>query len=96
MYVVSVDFTIHSQQMTAFMPLMLENARVSRETEPGCLRFDVCRNSGQPERSFLYEVYADRAAFDEHLATTHFKAFDALAKTMVASKVIHVYELVNT
>ena len=95
MYVIAVDFTIHAQDLAAFMLLMLENAQVSRETEPGCRRFDVCRDPARPEHVFLYELYDDRAAFDAHLADAHFKAFDAAVKSMVASKAVQAYELVN-
>ena len=95
MHVITVDFTIHPEHLAAFMPLMLENARISRETEAGCRRFDVCRDPAQPDRVFLYELYDDRAAFDAHLAAAHFKAFDGLAKTMVANKAVHAYELVS-
>jgi autoinducer 2-degrading protein len=95
MYAITVDFTIHPHHLAAFMSLLLENARVSRENEPGCRRFDVCCDPIQAERVFLYEVYANRAAFEVHLAAAHFKTFDAAVKTMVASKVVHVYDLVN-
>jgi len=96
MHVITVDFTIQSQHLPAFMPLLLENAQVSRETERGCRRFDVCRDPERPERVFLYEIYDDRAAFDAHLSAAHFRAFDAVATTMVASKTVHAYELMNT
>jgi quinol monooxygenase YgiN len=96
MYVIAVEFTIHPQKLAAFMPLLLENARVSRETEPGCRRFDVCRDPVRPEQVFLYEIYDDRAAFDAHLAAAHFKAFDAMAVPMLAAKGVHAYELLNT
>jgi (4S)-4-hydroxy-5-phosphonooxypentane-2,3-dione isomerase len=33
MYVVTVDFRIKAERLSEFMPLMLENARASRETE---------------------------------------------------------------
>ena len=46
MYVITVEFTIHPEHLAAFMPLMLENARISRETEPGCRRFDVLVQKG--------------------------------------------------
>ena len=95
MYVIAVDFNIHAEHLAAFMPLMLENARVSRETEAGCRRFDVCSDPVQPERVFLYELYDDRAAFEAHLAAAHFKAFDAAARGMAASKTVHAYQLVN-
>jgi autoinducer 2-degrading protein len=95
MYVIAVDFTIHAQDLAAFMSLMRENARISREREPGCRRFDVCRDPAQPEHIFLYELYDDRVAFDAHLAAAHFKEFDSAVKSMVASKAVHTYELVN-
>ena len=95
MYVITVEFTIHPEHLAAFMRLMLENARISRETEAGCRRFDVCRDPAQRERVFLYELYDDRAAFDAHLAAAHFKMFDGAVKTMVAGKSVHAYELVS-
>jgi quinol monooxygenase YgiN len=96
MYVITVDFVLHAQHTGAFMPLMLENARVSRETESGCRRFDVCRDPARPECVFLYEMYDDRAAFEAHLMTAHFKTFDELTKSMVESKAVHSYELMNS
>ena len=96
MYVITVEFTIHAQHLGAFMPLVQENARISRETESGCKGFDVCRDPARPHCVFLYEVYDDRAAFEAHLATAHFKAFDAAAAAMVASKTVHVFELANS
>jgi (4S)-4-hydroxy-5-phosphonooxypentane-2,3-dione isomerase len=86
MYVVIVDFKIKPERLAEFMPLMVENARASRETEPGCRVFDVCVDSADKTSVFLYEVYDDRAAFDAHLATAHFKRFDAAVAAMVAAK----------
>ncbi len=95
MYVIAVDFAIHEEHLADFMPLILENARVSLDTESGCQRFDVCQDPLQPDHVFLYELYDDRAAFDAHLAAAHFKAFDITAKAMVARKTVHAYELVS-
>jgi (4S)-4-hydroxy-5-phosphonooxypentane-2,3-dione isomerase len=92
MYVVAVEFTIKPESLRAFMPLMLENARASRETEPGCRQFDVCTDPKKPERIFLYELYDDRAAFDAHLATAHFKRFDADTASMIAAKNVYLLE----
>ena len=96
MHVIVVEFTIHSQRLAEFMPLMLKNAQVSRESEPGCRRFDVCRDPAQAEHVFLYEVYDDKAAFDAHLQSAHFRTFDELAKPMVAAKSVRAYELMNS
>lgn len=76
--------------INAFRAMMLENAKTSVAIEPGCLRFDVLEPSvhGKTHRVVLYEIYTDRAAFDLHLASGHFKAFDAASRDMVVSKTV--------
>ena len=91
MYVVTVEFTLKPDWVAAFMPLMVDNARASRK-EPGCRQFDVDVSPAAPNVVFLYELYDDRAAFDAHLATSHFRSFDAAVKDMLAGKVIRTYE----
>ena len=41
--------------------------------EPGCLQFDAHRDPDDPNRFFLFERYADQAAFDAHGASPHFQ-----------------------
>ena len=91
MYVVTVDFAIEPAQWDAFLPLMLENALLSREREPGCRQFDVCADDAKPATVFLYEVYDDRAAFDAHLAAPHFLAFAAATREMVTRRTISTW-----
>ena len=91
MYIVTVEFTLEPQRLPAFMPRMVENASASREREPGCRQFDVCVDPQAPHVVFLYEVYDDRAAFEAHLATAHFKTFDAAVAEMVAEKKVRIY-----
>lgn len=91
MYIVTVEFKIKPGRLEAFMPLMVENARASRDKEPGCRQFDVCADPKAPHVVFLYEVYDDRAAFDAHLAMAHFKTFDAKVASMVAQKQVRIY-----
>jgi (4S)-4-hydroxy-5-phosphonooxypentane-2,3-dione isomerase len=93
MHVVIVDFRIKPERLAEFMPLMLENARASRESEPGCRRFDVCVDPADPASLFLYELYDDHAAFDAHLASAHFKRFDAAVAQMLASKAVRTLKL---
>jgi len=76
-----------------FMPLIQTNAAKSLADEPECHRFDVCLNPAVPEELLLYEIYTDRAAFDVHLASEHFKVFDQATSSMVASKSTRIYQL---
>jgi (4S)-4-hydroxy-5-phosphonooxypentane-2,3-dione isomerase len=88
MYVVTVEFTIDPAQWKDFLPLMLDNARRSREGESGCRQFDVCTDDAKPGVVYLYELYDNRAAFDTHLASAHFKSFALATQAMIRNKVV--------
>ena len=90
-YAVTVTFRIKRDRMAEFLPLMLENARTSREQEPGCYQFDVATDPDRPGEVFLYELYTDRAAFDAHRASPHFRLFDAAVAGMLAGKEVRTY-----
>jgi quinol monooxygenase YgiN len=92
MYVMTVEFRIDPARLTEFMPLLVANACDSRERESGCRQFDVCRDPAHPEVVFLYELYDDRAAFDAHLQSPHFRSFDAAVRGMVAAKTVRAWE----
>ena len=92
MYVIIVRFTLKDGSMDAFLPLMQTNAAQSVAQEPGCHQFDVCRDPDDPLVVFLYEVYDDAAAFQQHMASPHFKAFDAATGPMIATKDVQSYE----
>ncbi|WP_413991865.1 putative quinol monooxygenase [Labrys okinawensis] len=87
-YVVMVDFRLKPGARTAFRTLVDLNARLSAHDEPGCRRFDVVEPDGEADRVLLYEIYDDRAAFDAHMKTKHYFAFDAESAEMVASKIV--------
>ncbi|MEL6681048.1 MAG: putative quinol monooxygenase [Pseudomonadota bacterium] len=94
MYAVCVNFVLKSGMSKDFMPLMLENARVSKQQETGCHQFDVVIDSCDPNTVFLYELYADRAAFDAHLASKHFKVFDKAIRDLIADKIVQTWDTV--
>lgn len=91
MYAIVVTFEIKEDRIGAFMPAMLQNAQTSLSEEPGCRRFDVCTDPGRPTEIFLYELYTDRAAFEAHLASDHFAAFDVQVADMIAKKDVRTY-----
>ena len=51
------------------------DAEVARADEPGTLRFDVWDVPDEPEAIYLYETYADEAAFETHKAAAPFQRF---------------------
>jgi autoinducer 2-degrading protein len=95
MYVVTVEFVVLPEHAEAFRTAMVANARTSRDLEPGCRQFDVCAAPDDPTTIFLYELYADRAAFDAHLASEHFRAFDATVRDWVLRKTVRTCERID-
>jgi (4S)-4-hydroxy-5-phosphonooxypentane-2,3-dione isomerase len=85
-----VSFTLKRGAREAFLRLVRENAAASVRDEPGCYRFDVL-TSDDADQVLLYEIYADAAAFDEHVATPHFKSFDDASRDLVAAKTVGRY-----
>ena len=92
MYVITVQFTIDHEHLERFLPLMDENARRSREEEPGCRQFDVCVDPQRQGIVFLYELYVDRAAFDDHLASSHYQKFAMETKAMILHRDVHPWQ----
>jgi quinol monooxygenase YgiN len=92
MYIVTVEFEVHPDRRSEFIRLIRENALTSLKIEGGCRQFDVCLDPKHPTYVFLYELYDDRAAFDAHLATEHFRHFDRLSASMVRDKKVRLLE----
>lgn len=86
--VVVVHFIVKAGSETSFLSRVLKQARESLDQEAGCLTFDVCVDPANPGRVFLYEVYADAGAFDLHLGSAHFRAFDADTREWIVEKVV--------
>jgi len=93
--VVTVDFVVAPDFIDAFRVEMLRNAQSSRREEPGCSRFDVAFCDEDRSKVFLYELYDDRAAFEAHQRTEHFRQFDAGTSAWVISKVARTFRLID-
>jgi len=94
-WVVTVEFTIRPGFGDRFLDRVTTQAADSR-LEPGCSQFDVCVDPADRHRVFLYEVYADQQAFAEHLASAHFKDFDAATLAWVTAKTVGQWQLSRT
>jgi quinol monooxygenase YgiN len=57
-----------------FRSRIVELVRAVRR-EPGCVTFTAYEARDTPGRFYLYEVYADAAAFGTHLQTEHVRRF---------------------
>ena len=93
-FVITVDFRLKPGAMADFRTLIDRNAINSCRNEPGCRRFDVLVPKGEDSRILLYEIYDNRAAFEEHLKTAHFLDFNRDSAALVASKAVAEFDLV--
>ena len=68
---------------------------LSREREPGCLRFDVTIDTNDPDHVLLYEVYRDQAALDAHRATPNFAEWRAVSDPLLDERAATVATIVD-
>ena len=73
MDILIVEVNVKPERINDFLTLIQYDAEHSENDEPGCLRFDVLRDSEDPNKFFYYEVYRDEAARMAHRETPHFK-----------------------
>jgi quinol monooxygenase YgiN len=95
MYVVTAIFQVEARDADAFLARVRRQAADSLAAEPACHRFDVCIDPSRPGRVLLYELYDDRAAFDAHLESPHFRAFDGDIADMVTAKEVQTWTRVE-
>lgn len=95
LFVVTVQFSVDPDHLAGFMREMVANARDSRQREPGCLAFDICEDPSRPGQIFLYEIYQDAAAFEQHKREAHFLAFDRTVAPWILHKEIRILSLVD-
>ena len=82
MFVVHVTFKVKPEHRDAFLSATLEDAVVSRQ-EPGIAAFHVLERENEPGTFVLAEFFKSRDDGLNHLATDHFKAWQARIKPML-------------
>lgn len=85
-YVVTVDFGTAPENFDRFKQMMDENAKASVSGEPGCREFNVYENPTIPNHLFLFEVYDDEAAFQQHVNAAHYKHFKEISDPIITSR----------
>lgn len=95
MFVVTVLCEITEGQEKSFRYAVCRQARNSLEQEPHCHRFDVCIDPTDPGKVFLYEIYTNRAAFNAHLQSAHFRLFDDQVRPWLTAKKVMAWELLK-
>ena len=88
------EFEIKPQHRDAFQALMRTHAKAALDHEPGCLQFDVTVPRDHPNQVFLYEIYRDERALDEHMSSPGLADTRKTYAHMIASKRVTICRVV--
>jgi quinol monooxygenase YgiN len=70
----AVRWTIKEGELDAVLAALAPLTEASR-AEPGCLMYQAHRSPDDANVIFLYEQYADEAAYQAHAESEHFKRY---------------------
>ena len=91
MHVITVEFVAQPGHEEDLLTRVRRQAADSLAQEPECLQFDVCVDPKTPGRIFLYEVYRSEAAFQGHLDSAHYRAFNTDTADWIAAKTVQAW-----
>jgi quinol monooxygenase YgiN len=80
-----VRFTVRPWAGAEFDTLIARTTAAIRDREPGTLIYACHRVDGAPRQRIFYELYRDRAAFDEHERQQHVRHFLAAREALPES-----------
>jgi len=89
MFIVTVVFVVKPEYLEQFNVRVRQQAKDSLEREAHCHRFDIAADMADPCKIFLYEIYSSEQAFEDHLASAHFKSFNAATLDWTQSKSVN-------
>lgn len=82
MIAIWVKVKVKANRRQDFLKAIEVDALGSERDEPGCARFNVLENAGEPNTFYFYEVYRDEAALEAHRAAPHYAVWRAAADTL--------------
>lgn len=75
--------TVDPTQLQAYNAFLKEEIEASMRLEPGVLTLYATAEKEAPYNVTILEIYADRAAYDNHLKTSHFQKYKQGTLSMV-------------
>jgi quinol monooxygenase YgiN len=85
LYVRVAEIEIDPAELEAYKAAVKEEIERSVLIEPGVLALYAVADQDNPTHVLVFEMYADRDAYDVHLETPHFKQYKATTQGMVRS-----------
>jgi len=72
-------------QLKEYNKALLTQMKAAIALEPGVLTYYAVADKKDPASITILEIYADTAAYNQHILTTHFKKYKDTVKNMVKS-----------
>jgi quinol monooxygenase YgiN len=90
-----VRFTVRPGVEDEFDALVAETVAGIRDGEPGTLVYATHLVDGEPRQRIFYELYRDRAAFDDHESAAHTRRFLAKREALLETTTVDFLGLVD-
>ena len=72
-------------QLDSYNAALKEQMTTAVRVEPGVLTYYAVADKANPSHITILEIYADTAAYQSHIQTSHFKKYKAAVQNMVKS-----------
>ncbi len=79
------EIEIEPKDADSYKAILKEEASASVEIEPGVIAIFPMYEKGDPARIRILEIYANKAAYESHLQSPHFKRYKIATANMVKS-----------
>ena len=79
------EIEIVSEYLEEYKNILKENAAVSVKTELGVIAIFPMYQTAKPTQIRIVEIYANKAAYQSHLQTSHFQYYKTTTLKMVKS-----------
>jgi quinol monooxygenase YgiN len=89
-YVQVAEIEIDPAQLEEYKAAVHEQIETAIRVEPGVLVLYAVADKDTPTQVRVFEIYADRDAYQSHLRSAHFKKYKTATEAMVKSlKLVH-------
>lgn len=75
--------------LDSFASVGAQNLTTSIDTEPGTLSMSATHLPDDPSVNYVFEVYADQAAYEVHAASPQFKAYVDMAAGVLTDRAVY-------
>ena len=76
---------VDPSQLEKYNDALKEQMTTAIRVEPGVLTYYAVSDKNDPSNITILEIYADTAAYQAHITTSHFKKYKETVKNMVKS-----------